>query len=68
MFRHHSKHAYLEHDDWYKIHPINPLHILSQAKLIKTCNTKNKSNELAHLILVLALIAVSRNEGLGEPM
>ena len=51
-----------------KIHPINHLHILNQAKQIKTCNTKIKSNEPARLILVLALIAVSRNEGSGEPM
>ena len=42
-----------------KIHPTNYLHNSNQAKYIITSNEQNKSNELAHLILVL--IAVSRN-------
>ena len=46
-----------------KFHPINPLHISNQAKYIITNKAKNKSDNPAHLILVL--IAVSRNEGSG---
>ena len=52
------EHAKLEHNHRYKIHPSDPLPILNQSKLIKTCNTKNQSNKPAHLTLVLALIAV----------
>ena len=45
-----------------KLHPSFHLHnSKNQAKKIITSNTKNKSNEPAHLILVL--IKVSRNEG-----
>ena len=43
------------------LHPSNYLHNSNQAKYIITNNTKNKSNEPAHLILVL--ITGSRNEG-----
>ena len=51
--------------NWHMITDIiNPLHFLNKLDRLKL----NKSNELAHLILVLAFIAVSRNEGLGEPV
>ena len=49
-----------------KFHPIYYFHISNQAKYIITSNAKNKSNEQALLISVL--IAVFRNEGLGEPV
>ena len=36
-----------------KLLSINPLHISNQAKEIIACNVNNKSNEPAHLILLL---------------
>ena len=44
-----------------KLNSSNHLHNSNQAKSIITSNAKNKSNEPAHLILVL--ITASRNEG-----
>ena len=49
-----------------KLYPSNHFHNLNQAKLIKTIGTRIKSNEPAHLILVL--IIVSRNEGPCKPV
>ena len=46
-----------------KLYPSNHLHNSNQAKQTITRNTKNKSNEPAHLILVHEFITVSRNEG-----
>ena len=39
-----------------ELHPINPLHVSKQTKLIINSNINNKSNEQAHLILHLILI------------
>ena len=49
-----------------KVLPTNHLHNSNQAIYRITSNEKNNSHWLAHLILVL--IAVLRNEGLGKPV
>ena len=48
----------------HEIHPINPLYVSNQTKLMKNSNVNKKSNEQAHLILVLN--TVSSDEGAGK--
>ena len=48
----------------HEIHPINPLHVSNRFKLMKNNNVNKKSNEHAHMILVLN--TVSTDEGSGK--